>query len=311
MVGFKKLDYKKEGWDKRMEKVSIKHKFFKVIPKPLATYIKHILWKQEYKKSNLMKLDIQKSGVENGIPFVVLNNLFFFGHRNTEKDTFFGKLSQGDFDKRATGIALRANLFILEFSDYIKQYVPKPGDVIVDAGANIGVTVVLFAKAVGPTGKVIAIEPEEQNILLMKKNIDKHKLDNVVIVPKGLYKQKEKKKLYLALDSGEHGLYKNNRVRSHGSIKIETDALDNILDELGIDKVDFVKMDIEGAEIDAIRGMETVLSKGTDLVIAAYHPDYNNNNLPTSVKLESILKNKKYNVKVSAENGFLYGVKGK
>jgi hypothetical protein len=56
-----------------------------------------------------------------------------------------------------------------------------------------------------------------------------------------------------------------------GFVEVEVDTLDNILKELEISKVDFVKMDIEGAEIEALKGMDGVLKGRTELAIAAYH----------------------------------------
>jgi hypothetical protein len=59
--------------------------------------------------------------------------------------------------------------------------------------------------------------------------------------------------------------------RPTGFVEVEVDTLDNILKELEISKVDFIKMDIEGAEIEALKGMDGVLKGRTELAIAAYH----------------------------------------
>lgn len=151
---------------------------------------------------------------------------------------------------------------------YTRLYEPKRGDIVVDAGANIGVFTVLAAKSVGGDGEVIAIEPEKKNLENLSKNIKINGLGNVVVVPKGLLDRGGRKRLYLASSSGGHSLVHD----LDKTEEIEVDTLDNILEGLGVSKVDFLKMDIEGAEIQALDGMKkTLKSSGVNLAIAAYH----------------------------------------
>lgn len=151
---------------------------------------------------------------------------------------------------------------------YTKLYELKRGDTVVDAGAHIGVFTVLAAKSVGSDGKVIAIEPEKKNLGSLRKNIELNGLNNVTVVPAGLWDRRTRKRLYLSRSSVGHSLV-------HGSDKpeeIEVDTLDNILKKLGVGKVDFIKMNIEGAEIQALRGMKkTLKSSDVKLAIEAHH----------------------------------------
>jgi hypothetical protein len=62
----------------------------------------------------------------------------------------------------------------------------KEGDIVVDAGAFTGDYTIYAAKKVGPKGLVIAFEPDENNRKILEKNIKSSKLDNIIIVPKGL-----------------------------------------------------------------------------------------------------------------------------
>ena len=79
--------------------------------------------------------------------------------------------------------------------------------------------------------------------------------------------------LYLSGNLAAHSAYCDHFYGSTGaSLSAEAETLDNILEELGIDSVDFVKMDIEGAEIEAFRGMKKTLKSGVQLAVAAYHP---------------------------------------
>jgi len=158
-----------------------------------------------------------------------------------------------------------------QFEDdcYEKAHKLGTGETVIDIGANIGIFTVKAAKAVGETGKIVAIEPEESNLKLLKRNIEANNLNNVVIIPKGIWSEKTRLEFKLSSYTGEHSLYEINNTYQT-TIEIETDTLDNILNELGIKKVDFIKMDIEGAEVEAIKGMNETLAKA-NLKIAGEH----------------------------------------
>lgn len=153
---------------------------------------------------------------------------------------------------------------------YQEYYNVKKGDIVVDVGAHIGTFAVRAAKAVGAEGMVVAIEPEMNNLRLLERNIRANKVGNVVIVPKGVWARKDRLKLHMHHHTGGHSvLCYEDKDRF---TEIEVDTLDNILREQGISKVDFIKMDIEGAEIEAYSGMkETLQTKDLNLAIAAYH----------------------------------------
>ena len=92
----------------------------------------------------------------------------------------------------------------------------------------------------------------------------------MIVVEKGLWNKKDKLELFIK--ERPEG---NSLLISRGKVKtteVEVDTLDNILEELKIDRVALVKMDIEGAEIEALKGMgKTLSNNGTRIVIAAYH----------------------------------------
>lgn len=162
---------------------------------------------------------------------------------------------------------------------YERYYKPKRGDVVVDAGAGpCGVYTVLAAKSVGAKGLVIAIEPEIGNVKNINENIKLNKLGNVVVISKGLWNKREQEML---------------------------DTLDNILRGLGVEKVNFIKMDIEGAEIKALEGMERTLENtDVNLAIAAYHMV---NCSPTCVAVIPKLEERGFNV--CEHDGFVYAMR--
>ncbi len=150
-----------------------------------------------------------------------------------------------------------------------KQYRLKSGDVVVDAGAHIGTFTVLAARTVGTEGKVIAFEPEAKNLDFLRRNVEANDLGNVVIIPKGLWSQPDKLRFNLSEFTGEHS-FATNGVGSEFA-EVEVDALDNVLQELGIPRVDFIKMDIEAAEIEALKGMEATLRDSDVKMVVETH----------------------------------------
>ncbi len=149
----------------------------------------------------------------------------------------------------------------------------KRGDIVVDAGARIGTFTAKISSAVGNEGRVIAIEPEPHNFACLQKNIKANRLKNVVAIQKMLWSRTDHPSLYLSGNAAAHSAYFDEFYGSTGeSIRVEAESLDNILTELRIESVDFVKMDIEGSEIEALDGMNKTLESVVQLAIAAYHP---------------------------------------
>lgn len=151
----------------------------------------------------------------------------------------------------------------------------KEGDIVVDAGANIGYFTLLAARLVGPTGKVFAFEPEPKNYSYLIKNIKLNHYDNVIAIQKAVSDKNGQTELYICdYDTGHHTInqYNGVEVYSRGrrtekhSIGIETVTLDSFL-EGKTDHIDAIKMDVEGAEFLALAGMDRILRTNKDLKI--------------------------------------------
>ncbi|MCK4589319.1 MAG: FkbM family methyltransferase [Nanoarchaeota archaeon] len=150
---------------------------------------------------------------------------------------------------------------------YLKYYKLKEGDVIIDCGAYLGYFTVFAAKKVGKKGKVIAFEPETKNYNFLKKIIDSEKLENVIVIKKALYNEKKE----LCFKSRFMFSSISNKKNVSKGKKIISTTLDYELERLGIKKVDFIKMDIEGAELEALEGAKNTLKNTSHLAIACYH----------------------------------------
>jgi FkbM family methyltransferase len=151
---------------------------------------------------------------------------------------------------------------------YERYYKLKKGEVVVDLGAHIGTFTVAAAKAVGHEGVIIAVEPSASSLWLLRKNIEANGLSNVVVIPMGIWSAKASLNLYLSKDHAAYSFFGG----TNDFEQVQVDTLDNILARVGVDRVDFIKMDIEGAEIEAIKGMEEALRKNdVNLAISSYH----------------------------------------
>lgn len=172
---------------------------------------------------------------------------------------------------------------------YLINYNPTNGDVIVDVGAYRGHFSVLMAKEVGSNGKVVAIEPDPINAERLLENLRINRIDNVIIINKGLWDKKTK--LELTICSDRSTFVENQFINKADDVKkhvVEVDRGDEILKSIGIQEMDFLKMDIEGAELEALLGLGDYLSSDNlKVAVASYHEVGGET---TSGRVEEILK---------------------
>lgn len=136
----------------------------------------------------------------------------------------------------------------------------KEGMVVIDIGANVGYYTVMFAKLVGPFGRVISFEPGPENFYFLKKTIKINKFNNVEPYDFALSNKTGRGKLFLCeSNKGDHRIYNPDNTRE--SIDISITTLDNFLAEKKVENVDLIKMDIQGAEGMALNGMKDTLTQ--------------------------------------------------
>lgn len=141
----------------------------------------------------------------------------------------------------------------------------KRDDTVLDIGANIGYHTLTFAKLVGSEGRVFAFEPDQDNFALLDKNVKENKFGNVVLVNKAVSDKSGDTKLFLSEDNmGDHRIYDSGQGGKF--IVAETVCLDEFLKDHK-DKIDFIKMDIQGAEEKALYGMKEILKSNEKLEI--------------------------------------------
>ncbi len=161
--------------------------------------------------------------------------------------------------------------FIVKDIDrYEKFYKIKPNDVVIDAGANEGVLSLVYSKKVGINGKVFAFEPDSQNMIFLKKNILlNNNSENIESIIKGLWSQDDTIKFYEAGTVGSSIFYEDE---NSTKVSIQVTSIDSFVQLKAINNLNFVKMDIEGAEIEALKGaVKTIKKLRPNFAIASYH----------------------------------------
>lgn len=142
-------------------------------------------------------------------------------------------------------------------SKTMSTFAPGPGDIVVDIGAYVGRYTLKAIESIGDTGMVIAIEPEPNAYRVLLRNLKLNGAKNVCPINIALSNYDGTCKLYF---HGRPGL---------GSVVNKTDeaivvpcrTLDSLLEELGVKRVNWVKVDAEGAEYKILQGMINTLQK--------------------------------------------------
>jgi FkbM family methyltransferase len=249
-------------------------------------------------------LAIIKAGIDvNDTPYVQLGSkIFFYGLQTSDKDLkYYRLLSKKTKDilpfscfKVAQDIVIRYYEGGLRLGGPKKEeyYQARQADVVAEMGAYQGFYTMFLAEKVGRYGTVVAIEPFEENLSLLRKNITHNELSNVVIVNRGVWKERTELTFFRKkedMQSGSIKLSNENRNR----IIIPVDRLDNILAENNINEVNFMIIQLNGAEKEALLGLTKY--KPLNIAIAARYKDKRE---PAVSSVAAILKDRNYRVRI-------------
>ncbi len=149
--------------------------------------------------------------------------------------------------------------------------VVRPGDIVIDCGAHVGIFVDQALQR--GAAKVVAVDPDPTQLECLRRNFAPEiEADKVVLVPKAVWSSPGKMSLHIGTEnSGMSSLVKH---RGGDEITVDVTTIDDLVAELELPRVDFIKLDIEGAEREALEGaMETLTNDRPRLLIDSYHRD--------------------------------------
>lgn len=205
----------------------------------------------------------------------------------------FGFLAKINIKGKEIKVKIRKNrddFYILNpfyEKNVMKYFNPKKGDTVIDVGAHVGKYTLYASKCVGKEGKVISIEPNRETFEALKENVKINKCKNVVAYNIAATKSKRKVKLFIPKDERRSSIVEK---RAEYYQLVDGIPLYILLKKNDAKVINWVKIDVEGAEIIVLQGMKNFLKKVKNLIIEVQNKN--------ETKIRKILKEnfKKYKV---------------
>jgi FkbM family methyltransferase len=154
------------------------------------------------------------------------------------------------------------------------RFLLRPGSGFIDVGAHIGYFTLMAAGLVGDSGVVFAFEPEKSNFYWLRKNVQvNHIYQRVSMFALALSCVNTRGRLFLGTKSGWHTLLPGCPFRQSGSLAVEVRTLDSLLALFVGRKITAIKIDVEGAELEVLKGARRFFVEHPDVVILVdLHP---------------------------------------
>ena len=197
-------------------------------------------------------------------------------HQNF-KPNFITIQNQKMFLDPKDSLQLSLNGVYGEFETKIVKNEIKPNDVVIDIGAHIGYFTLLFAKLVGPEGKVFSFEPEPKNFELLTKNIEINNYENVITESKIVSDKNKTCTLYtFETSSGANRIYKPNENINVKPIEVDSISLDEYFKNSEfLKRIKFVKIDVEGAELLVLKSMKSIFQNNNNIkLLLEFNPKF-------------------------------------
>ena len=175
---------------------------------------------------------------------------------------FYCRINKDDF-----------KIMTIHEDDIITRFTTKEGDIVIDIGAHIGLYTIISSKRVGAQGKVVAIEADPENFEMLNSNIKLNQLTNVIPLNYAVFSKETKIKLYLPEVESGFTKYKTimpNWINTQEKfVEVNANTLDYLLqlNQIRQEEVNWIKIDVEGAEFEVLKGATNVLSKSKDIAL--------------------------------------------
>lgn len=179
--------------------------------------------------------------------------------------SFFGKSFTFKL-KSKSAIVFVYECFILKLYDSHLNI--EAGDYVLDCGSNCGIFSIYASNKVGEAGKIYSIEPGQENFKFLLENITLNKVNNVVAINNALYNSITKLNFFISREDFNSSLIFNDKQNHYTSEIVNAVTLDSILFDYDIKRVDFIKIDVEGAELECLEGAKKSLSLSSKIIVA-------------------------------------------
>ncbi|GHU11468.1 hypothetical protein FACS189449_02980 [Alphaproteobacteria bacterium] len=183
----------------------------------------------------------------------------------------------------------------------VNSLLPK-GGILVDAGANIGYSLLLASKAIEKKGRIVALEPSKRDFDRLQENVKINKLDDVISVYRYAVSDKKGNADLMVADEERSSLntlgteFSVKGVEKLASENVETISIDELVFEKKIDKVDVLELDIEGSEDLALKGAMKTIERDHPAVVLGVNDSALKSCGTSKADIKKILRELKYRV---------------
>jgi len=175
------------------------------------------------------------------------------------------------------GVAVESTFFLEQYR-YEDKVVPEPGDIVLDIGAYVGEASLWFSSLIGPKGIVYAFEPEPSAFQGLQHNLEANNIANVIPVNMALSDKEGSGTL-----SGSSGASVLTDSKNGVTTKVTT--VDKFVEREQLKKVNFLKMDVEGYELNVLTGAsQTIQLFKPKLAVCVYHKGNDLITIPQFIK---------------------------
>lgn len=204
---------------------------------------------------DLISKKIKSITIEKDSTIVEVEEDMKFYWKNNKTFNLLTLMSTGDWEKNETHI--------------VKKLIRK-GDIVFDVGANFGWYTILFSDLVGRYGEVHSFEPFDENFLELKENIYLNNRKNTIINNEALSNYTGESELYFPKGSGGM-LASLNKLpditQEFIDYKCKTNTINNYMLRNNIEQIDFIKLDVEGAELQVLKAAKAIFNQGKKPII--------------------------------------------
>lgn len=216
------------------------------------------------------KIDIVSPIKRSEYDAVVKDGFASYGTENINGRNYtIRKYLSSGYDFSLLGYDWFTGVHDITFDQYCTQkFSPRPGDIIIDGGAFIGDTAVLFNAKTAGNCEIHAFELLDENLTLLNHNLKSNGIEGNVIINKLALGDKSNVEVSIAQPT----LQASTSLKWPGNIKVQMIKLDDYVTERKLNRIDLIKFDIEGAEIPALEGArKSIVNFRPRLALCLYH----------------------------------------